>query len=103
MGFPSTAAMPELPVLPISMSGTATWHIRGPSQSLFRWQADDVIEEGPFEPVDNMVRVPDGPGLGVTLSAAGLERCHERYQEEGSYDYHHNPADPGRFVRLPHA
>ena len=83
--------------------GAATWHIRGPSQSLFHWQADDVIEEGPFQLVHNVVRVPEAPGLGVTLSASGLKRCHERYQEEGSYDYHHNPADPGKFVRLPHS
>ncbi|MBU2980713.1 mandelate racemase/muconate lactonizing enzyme family protein [Lentibacter algarum] len=59
-------------------------HVRGASQTLFRWYADDVIEGGPFVLKNGVVRVPDGPGLGVTLDQKALERCHERYLSEGA-------------------
>jgi hypothetical protein len=36
--------------------------IREPNQSLFRMLPTDVIEEGPFSPRANVVRVPEGPG-----------------------------------------
>ena len=39
-----------------------------PSQSLLRWQIADVIEGGPFRPHNNVVQVPEGPGLGVALN-----------------------------------
>ena len=79
----------------------ATQHMFQPSQSLFRWQTDDVIEEGPFQPKNNVVAVPEGPGLGVTISAEGLKRCHERFRDEGPYDEYYNPAHPDRYTRLP--
>jgi len=79
----------------------ATHHLREPSQSLFRFQADDVIEEGPFKPKNNLIPVPESPGLGVTLSPTALKRCHERFLREGNYDQYHNPRKPGVFVRLP--
>lgn len=60
-------------------------HVRGPSQTLFRWYADDVIEGGPFVPKSGGVAVPDGPGLGVTLDRRALARCHARYRDEGSF------------------
>lgn len=79
----------------------ATWHIRHPSQSLFRWQTDDVIEEGPFKTRNNTVPVPEGPGLGITLSASGLQRCHQRFLDQGPYDEFYNPRHPGQYARLP--
>jgi glucarate dehydratase len=60
-------------------------HVRGASQTLFRWYADDVIEGGPFVPKSGVVRVPEGPGLGVTLDPVALKRCHERYLAEGRF------------------
>ena len=60
-------------------------HIRGASQTLLRWYADDVIEGGPFVPEGGFVAVPEGPGLGVTLDQAALRRCHARYLAEGSF------------------
>ena len=66
--------------------------IREPSQALFHWYADDVIAEGPFSPRGGLLRVPDGPGLGVTLDAAALARCHERFLSEGAFP----SASPGR-------
>lgn len=60
-------------------------HVREASQTLFRWYADDVIEGGPFVMKNGVVRVPDGPGLGVTLDPVALKRCHERFLAEGSF------------------
>ena len=79
----------------------ACQHIDRPSQSLFRWQTDDVICGGPFRPQANRLAVPEGPGLGVTLDPASLARCHERYLREGPYDEFQHPGLPGRYVRLP--
>jgi len=60
-------------------------HVRGASQTLLRWYADDVIEGGPFVPKSGVVTVPDGPGLGVTLDPVALRRCHDRYLTEGRF------------------
>ena len=79
----------------------ATHWIHEPSQCLFRWQCDDVIEEGPFKPRHNVLEVPQGPGLGVTLSPTALRRCHERFRSEGPYNHYHDPHAPGKMRRLP--
>ena len=68
----------------LHLSG-ALEHIRGASQTMLRWYADDVIEGGPFVPKSGVVRVPDGPGLGVTLDPVALARCHARYLSEGRF------------------
>jgi len=79
----------------------ATEWIHEPSQSLFRWQTDDVIEDGPFRQTDNVIRVPEGPGLGVTLSAKQLKRCHQRFVDDGPINHFVFPESPGRLCRLP--
>jgi glucarate dehydratase len=63
----------------------AVEHVREPSQTLFRWYADDVVAEGTFVPRKGVVAVPDGPGLGVTLDRKALARCHERFRNEGVF------------------
>ncbi len=75
--------------------------IREPNQSLFRMQMADVTEEGPFAPKNNVVRVPEGPGLGVTLSAEKLAACHRDFAENGPCNKYHDPDKPGTFRRLP--
>ena len=60
-------------------------HVRGASQTLFRWYADDVIEGGPFSAQSGVLCVPEGPGLGVALDAKALARCHQRYCDEGAF------------------
>ena len=60
-------------------------HVRGASQTLLRWYADDVIAGGPFVPKGGAVAVPQGPGLGVTLDPDALRRCHARYLAEGAF------------------
>jgi glucarate dehydratase len=76
-------------------------HVRAPSQSLFRMQPLDVIEEGPFRPRGNLAPVPEGPGLGVTLSRDRLAHCHRLFVENGPFDKFHDPDRPGVFRRLP--
>jgi glucarate dehydratase len=76
-------------------------HIREPSQSLFHMQPFDVIEEGPFRPRNNLVAVPEGPGIGVTLSPDRLAFCHRHFVEHGAYDKFRDPDRPGVFRRLP--
>lgn len=76
-------------------------HIREPSQSLFHMQPLDVIEEGPFRPRNNVVRVPEGPGLGVTLSRDKLAHCHKLFLDHGPHDKFRDPDRPGVFRRMP--
>src|SRR6185312_16239043 len=72
-----------------------------PNQSLFRWQIADVIENGPFKQKNNVVRVPEGPGLGVSLDRRSLDRLHRDLLENGPLDHFHDPLRPGRYRRLP--
>lgn len=60
-------------------------HVREPSQTLFRWYADDVVNEGTPVPKNGVVPVPNGPGLGVTLDPRAMTRCHERFLAEGVF------------------
>jgi glucarate dehydratase len=53
-------------------------------QSLFRFTGDVVIEQGHYSPVAGALPVPAGPGLGVTIDAAALERMHQRFVDEGT-------------------
>jgi glucarate dehydratase len=79
----------------------ATAWIHEPSQSLFRWQVADVIEGGPFRQTDNLVPVPEGPGLGVALDRKSMAFLHRHFIEHGPLDHFHDPAAPGVFRRLP--
>lgn len=76
-------------------------HIREPSQSLFHMQPFDVIEEGPLRPRNNVVSVPTGAGIGVTLSRDKLAFCHRHFVENGPFNKFHDPDRPGVFRRLP--
>ncbi|WJS87321.1 mandelate racemase/muconate lactonizing enzyme family protein [Paracoccus sp. TOH] len=84
----------------LHMSAAQPW-ITEPSQSLFRWQIGDVIEGGPFRQKNNVVQVPEGPGLGVTLDRAALAHWNRHLVDNGPLDHFHDPAAPGRFRRLP--
>jgi hypothetical protein len=84
----------------LQMTAATQW-IHEPRQSLFRWQTDDVIEEGPFRQTNNIIQVPEGPGLGVTLSPKALKRCHDRFVNEGPINHFYDPGCPDRLRRLP--
>jgi len=75
--------------------------IREPNQSLFRMQTQDVIQGGPFVPRNNVVNVPEGPGLGVALDRDRLAYCHRHFVENGPMNKYHDPERPGTFRRLP--
>ncbi|MCZ6881859.1 MAG: mandelate racemase/muconate lactonizing enzyme family protein, partial [Gammaproteobacteria bacterium] len=45
-----------------------------PTQALFNWLEDDLIEEDDFAMQGGGVRPPDRPGLGVTIDQAALKR-----------------------------
>jgi glucarate dehydratase len=57
-------------------------YLSQPGQSLFRWYAEDVAAEL-IQPHANVVLIPNGPGLGVTVDPQALERCKQRYEREG--------------------
>jgi glucarate dehydratase len=75
--------------------------ISEPSQSLLRWQIGDVIVGGPFKPKNNVVQVPEGPGLGVELDRSALAHWHAHYCEHGPMDHYENPGMPNMYRRLP--
>jgi glucarate dehydratase len=76
-------------------------HIREPNQALLRQQPHDVIAEGPFAPRGNVVPLPEGPGLGVTLDPDRLAFCARLLRERGAPDKHRDPQAPGRMRRMP--
>ena len=84
----------------LHMSAAMPW-ITEPSQSLFRWQVGDVVENGPFRQADNVVPVPEGSGLGVVLDRSALAFWNAHFLEHGPLDHFHDPSRPGRFRRLP--
>ena len=79
----------------------ATQWIHEPSQSLFRWQVGDVIEGGPFRQSNNVIRVPEGHGLGVTLDRDAMAHWHRHFVDHGPMSHFHHPEAPGRYLRLP--
>lgn len=82
------------------MSAAMPW-ITEPAPSLFRWQSGDVIEGGPFRQKGDVVTVPEGAGLGVTLDRDALAHWHQHLVDNGPLAHFHDPASPGRFRRLP--
>lgn len=78
----------------LQVAGAMAWVSR-PSQTLLRWHTDDVIAEGPMRPMNGELKVPDGPGLGVTLDPSSLRRCHERFLQMGAYSQYRDPDREG--------
>ncbi|MFJ9180576.1 glucarate dehydratase family protein [Streptomyces sp. NPDC102360] len=53
----------------------------------YPWNSgSDIIEPGVLKLENGEVRVPTGPGLGVTLDTDALERMHRRYLDSGIRD-----------------
>ena len=84
----------------LHMTAATQW-IHEPSQSLLRWQTLDVIEGGPFRQKNDVIPVPEGPGLGVTLDPVGFKLAHQKFLDEGPVNHYHDPFNPGRMRRLP--
>ena len=62
---------------------------------------DDVIAGGKLRYEGGAIRVPDAPGLGVTLDREKLDRYHALYRELGGYPYDRDPGRPGWFAHVP--
>jgi glucarate dehydratase len=75
--------------------------IREPNQSLYRMQTVDVVAGGPFRPKNNVLSVPEGDGLGVTLDRDRLTDCHRDFLDHGPMNKYHDADHPGTFRRLP--
>jgi glucarate dehydratase len=81
----------------LQVASAISW-IAQPSQTLARWQTDDVLAEGVFSPRDGLLSVPDGPGLGITLDPSSLARCHERFVQDGPFNPYLEPAQGSRWA-----
>jgi glucarate dehydratase len=62
---------------------------------------DDIIEGGLMKYEGGMIKVPDGPGLGVKLNRDKLREYQELYKKLGGYPYDQDPARPGWAPVLP--
>ncbi len=56
---------------------------------------DDIIAGGKMRYQNGAIKVPDGPGLGVTLDRDKLGHYAELYKTLGSYPYDQDPGRPG--------
>jgi glucarate dehydratase len=62
---------------------------------------DDIIEGGLMPYENGAIRVPDKPGLGVTLNREKLREYSELYKRLGGYAYDHDPGRPGWTPTVP--
>jgi glucarate dehydratase len=62
---------------------------------------DDVITGGKLPYANGSIRVPDTPGLGVTLDHDKLAGYAELYKELGGYPYDRDPGRPGWYPLVP--
>jgi glucarate dehydratase len=62
---------------------------------------DDVIAGGLMRYEHGAIRVPDAPGLGVTLDRAKLAQYHDLFRELGGYPYDRDPGRPGWYPLIP--
>jgi glucarate dehydratase len=62
---------------------------------------DDIIEGGPLPYRDGAIRVPEGPGLGVSLDREKLRKYSELYRRLGNYPYDQDPGRPGWSALVP--
>jgi glucarate dehydratase len=62
---------------------------------------DDIIDGGLMRYENGRIRVPTGPGLGVSLNRQKLAEYQELYKELGNYPYDRDPARPDWSPILP--
>jgi glucarate dehydratase len=68
-------------------------HVAGDAH--YHYLTDDIIEGGLMKYEDGCIRVPTGPGLGVTLDEQKMKRYEKYFEEKGDY-YARFHADPRR-------
>lgn len=62
---------------------------------------DDIIEGGKFVYRNGHIRVPTGPGLGVSLDQNKIEEYSAKYKELKGYPYDRDPGRPHWFPIIP--
>ena len=62
---------------------------------------DDVITGGLMRYENGAIRVPDAPGLGVSLDREKVREYHELFNARGGYAYDRDPSRPGWFAHVP--
>jgi glucarate dehydratase len=62
---------------------------------------DDIIDGGPMKYENGRIRVPTGPGLGVSLNRAKLAEYQELDKGLGNYPYDRDPSRPDWLPILP--
>ncbi len=62
---------------------------------------DDIIAGGKMPYVNGAIKVPDGPGLGVTLDRDKLAEYAALYKRIGGYPYDQDPGRPGWVPLVP--
>jgi glucarate dehydratase len=62
----------------------------------YHYLTDDIIEGGKLPYEDGAIRVPDGPGLGVSLDEEKMARYERLFEEKGDYyaRFHQDPRRP---------
>ena len=65
----------------------------------YHYLTDDIIQGGPLRYEDGCIRVPTGPGLGVTLDEEKMTRYQKYFEEKGDYyaRFHQDPRRPDWF------
>ena len=76
-------------------------NLRFAADAHYHHLTDDVIEGGRMRYDDGAIRVPQGPGLGVTLDRDKLAEYNALYKELGGYQYDRDPGRPGWFPMVP--
>lgn len=70
----------------MAMQGDAHYH----------YLTDDIIQGGLMKYENGAIRVPDGPGLGVTLDEEKMKKYQKYYEDNGDYyaRFHQDPRRP---------
>jgi glucarate dehydratase len=62
---------------------------------------DDIITGGKMPYVNGAIKVPDGPGLGVSIDRDKLAEYASLYKRLGGYPYDQDPGRPGWVPLVP--
>jgi len=81
--------------------GAALPNLRFSADAHYHHLTDDIIAGGKMAYRDGKIRLPPGPGLGVTLDRDKLQEYAALYQELGNYRYDRDPGRPDWYSVLP--
>jgi glucarate dehydratase len=62
---------------------------------------DDILVGGKLQYENGAIKVPEGPGLGVTVDRDKLQEYAEAYKQLGGYPYDRDPVRPDWFALVP--